>query len=261
MSILQRISGLALASSLLAATPAVAGLNSQAHCRLTWGANFSTEQTNVATPEGKDTQVFLWVSAVGLRNFRGADIQLVVAPTGTQSPGAALPNGWQFQSNVTTPCDGNDQNLVATKSFPGSAFTNVPWVAQAQDGMLFGTPDRSPTFRGLWVIWFTAAGSEGAACDPAQRYGIAEFKLTLSGTKCPGVAAPVKLTPALLTGYQIEPFSGQPLVALVDGNLQLDAVPFDPGFAGATANVNGTDASAAVHERTWGQIKRMYTGR
>src|SRR5262249_10817524 len=136
-----------------------AGANAAAHAKLNWGATFNTTQTDLSTPDGASTPATLWVSAVGLTQFAGADVQIIVNSDQAYWTGAALPSAWQFQDNEPSPCANNIDNLSVS---PGTAFGGLTY-ATSQAHMIYGNQSVGFQISHLWILWYSAASGSAAA--------------------------------------------------------------------------------------------------
>ncbi len=253
------------AISCLAATFASAGLNANATANLYWqngtAAGLAARNSTLGTPQ-------LAVTATGLVNFRGADVQLVIgALDGSQH----LADAWL--GNGTGGC--NDGNWTFYAGGRGGAYPNafttspaVSGVATSQNQEYYAVAGNCITVYGTGLLWFSSAGAVGASRTSTTQYGIWAIKFDLVSMFCAG-----DINDPTPFGVCINPFKRSPCtdvqrpeyMTLLDGNLQKDFIPFNTNAqyltwfpANATGSLANCPGVTPAASKSWGQLKNLY---
>ena len=244
-------------------TDSLAGLNAGAVAKLYWltGANAKAAYRDETgcTPK-------LMVTASGLHNFRGANVQIQLG-----SDSGALPPSWQFQSGG---CASAGQATLARSGFATgvpSAWDGATGVADAQSAMYFNF-STCLTPNGIAVIWLQSAGVSGVNKSPTTEYGLYVVSVDQSSSACAGSCAD-SAGPA---GVCFNLFLKDPcpktttsgvFIQVLDGNLDVDNCPVTAGFSFLAWNSASNDISqmsgkcyiaGAVRSTTWGQLRKSY---
>ena len=263
------LSALALAASVATAT---AGLNSGAVARIYWQAG--STGAALSGPDNSSGTCQLVVTAKGLTNFRGADVQLVVSAL----DGGAMPAAWQGQTGGCA--EGFINCYVGGRGgslFP-NAFTTAPAVQGTfapQNEELYNYPGNPCiTPHGIALLFLSAAGAYGETRSPSIEYALWAVSFDLANsvdpvdgvTPCGGGVS----DPSGPRGVCINPNERIPcnetqrgaVVQVLDGNLDLDYPAFVAGrvyltwsggsLAGACPSVTSSKTS------TWGSLKKLY---
>jgi hypothetical protein len=253
-----KIATAAAAIVVLAASVSNAGLNAGGTAQLYWqhgtAAPIAARDETVLTPQ-------LLVTAKGLNNFRGADVQLLV-----NGSNGTLPLDWDYSS---TGCNGGNATFyVGGRINASNAFTVTPAVSgvvATQDGMVYdpaGAISPCITPHGVALLWLSAAGANGAARTAATEYGIWAIKFDLATNQ--GACDPNGPL-----GLCINPNERIPcgdlqrgaVIAVVDGNTAIDYLPFASGKIYLTWSAAGATWCPGVTPTTktsWGSLKKIY---
>jgi len=256
--------------------PSHAGLNARAFVKIRWAD--STGKA-VESPVSGDPRPRMIVTATGLQNFRGADIQLLLySCIGTPIPDAWLGNG-------TGGCNDGNWSLVRGPG-PGGpypdAFEGVPGLATLTNEELPVPQGMSFENKPLMMFRLRAYGTAGLPRDSTLEYALWSVQFDFRGkaaggpVDCAGdVSNPGRnnvmwLFGALLNTPFQEPFLGfsaAPEEALLDGPGSIDRVastvyyyfsPYSLAWTTVPYGIYAVCPTDAVREATWGQLRRIY---
>ncbi len=261
-----KISAAVALVSVAAASFASAGLNAGGTGQLYWAGSTNAPLLPVASNRNSvATPAKILVTAKGLNNFRGCDVQLVI----NALDGGALPAAWQFQLGGCA--EGFASFDVGGKVATKNAFNVAPsvlGVVPSQNSFNYGTGDcRTP--HGVGLFWLSAAGANGGTRNPATEYNL--WMITVDLTALDLVGDPTGATPCEggQRGVCINPNFRIPCndvqrgaaVAILDGNLDVDYFAFPNGLQFTTWNGAGTTTCPGVtasRTSSWGGIKKLY---
>ena len=257
----------------LAWTPVLPGQatalqNAAATVRLYW----QDPATGKVLPGRDDTAstVQILVTARGLSNFRGCDVQLMV----DGFDGGGVPSLWQFQPEGCAAGRASFHPGGTGKGpFPSviKADPAMTTVVVSQDRAAHGgegclvPPNRL-------LLWFSAAGGSGVGRDSSSEYALWAITLSLpsgADTSRACLEAGAGGGATAQTGVCITPWfhipCGQPgsdkgaAVDLLDGLLEEDFVPFEKGFDRLTwwggAGMSASACPVAARKPVWGRVK------
>jgi len=240
-----------------------AGLNPLATAQMYWQAGGGPGQPSRFS---SDPTPQLVVTLKGVSNFRGVDVQLLVY----SMSGSSVPPAWQGQAGGC-----NDSGVHFYIGGVGGAYENifstapaVPSQVTSQNEEVFDPGDcKAPP--GMALLWLCTAGAAGVPRDPSTEYAVWAIRFDLRGragggpTDCEG---DVRHSPA---GICVLPNFAVPCVgarrgqvlAVLDGNLQIDYPPFASGFSALEwwqmCNCTPTGCHSPLTLGTWGRLQRL----
>jgi len=240
--------------TMLVATVASAGLNAGGTARIYW---LPTTGSTVPVPSRDatgDAMIGL-VTAKGITNFRGADVQIVV----NAFDQSGLPGAWQTGAwAVTKGGFKTGTSTVFTNIF--SAVTALPGQAMGQDGSLqFQNPVSCVTPHDVGVSWFSLAGSTAVGRIITREYGVIGFTMDVDPAGA-GYGKAVCINP----NWRLPCGSGEKgnVLVVVDNNSAKDYLAFENGYQFLTymadAGAPGCPTSTPVGKTTWGHVRNLY---
>jgi hypothetical protein len=249
--------------SVAAASFASAGLNSAATAQMYWQTG--STGAAIAARDNVAAQCQLVVTAKGLTNFAGCDVQLLI----NALDGGAVPASWQGQQG------GCAEGFIT--GYPGgrggtifrNAFTTAPAVPgplASQNGEFYNTGD-CKTPHGVALLWLSDAGGAGVARTNTLEYALwaVNFDLLNSVDPVDGVTPCDDGRGVCINPNLRLPCSDSQRGAVVetlDGNFNVDFPAF---VAGKTFLTHGAGAAGgscpgvtSSKTSTWGTLKKLY---
>ncbi len=267
-----KISAAVALVSVAAASFASAGLNAGGTAQLYWAGATNAPLTGAANRNSTAGVAKILVTAKGLVNFRGCDVQLIINALDK----AGVPGAWQFQLGGCA--EGFANFDVGGKVASKNAFNVAPsvlGVVPSQNGFNFNTGDcRSP--HGVGLFWLSAAGANGGTRVLATEYNLWMITVDLATSVDPldgvtpcegGTADPLGPRGVCINPNFKIPCNGPQLgaaVQILDGNLDLDAFNFVQGSQYLTWNAGSRGDGAecpnatAIRNSSWGTLKKIY---
>lgn len=271
MNKLLKIAVGAAALTALTVSLASAGLNAGATGRLMW-LTTQNKDTKDACRNSNDASPVLGFAALGVKNLRGCDLQLLLNGVDGQ-----VPPSWQWWSSA----DGSSSGCAAaagantyargfnsTGAAPAAdslynGWVGVPGVADAQSGTQYYQVNPCLTPHNVALIWFTSAGTNGANKVASKRYGL--YKLGVDqNSGCPGDISDPKGV-CIIANFRLpcqDPLNPRGYkFQLLDGGNNIDDCVVESAFTFLTwmapCDTRCPGVTPAAPE-SWGKLKNMY---